>query len=501
MAKQSSDALLKLSDVRAYKEDKAKLDALRHTLLSIQRVQQDLVKELWAGAHRDIAKARAACHTNAAACMGDLCATFSGDVLLVARGDACVAASAVQLAKSSPHLKALLQESLASGKREIPVLSALFRDGRRVPISSLTLILAALATSAASFDLLPPTDMYAVAEAISLSEHWGLQEVCQRIHNGVISGQLVLSAASSDAVDTLLAARQQMKACEDITDLHVPSNTQQSWDVIENAAFDALSSSVTSTRCVSALANLDAVTVTDILDQDLRPHDELALSGFPKENNSDLMDGVYVKLPDLHDGYPAWKRSDDGRVACAMLKCAAMPSCLGVQGPFWEIFFKDGWQERPMIKMKGSSYQPRHRKQGDASVAWSPATCQLAWEWLSEKVDYRVSTPLAALRAVEELGYRNTVLEQRLLRNAADSDVLGQHAELQLLSPELKEYKRLQECTSWHTMFEEAMAVQLGKRAMCEEDDNPRLRKRARAMDIPQLSAAEVVALCTMGGS
>jgi len=212
-----------------------------------------------------------------------------------------------------------------------------------------------------------------------------------------------------------------------------------------------------------------------------------------------------------------------------------------------------------MIKMKGSSYQPRHRKQGDASVAWSPATCQLAWEWLAEKVEYLVSTPLAALRAVEELGYRNTVLEQRLLRNAADSDVLGQHAELQLLSPELvqsllaqdslrahgddelsvlravlgfaehkptslerllasvrlpfvriprlraelapEDYKRLQECTSWHRMFEEAMAVQLGKRAMCEEDDNPRLRKRARAMDIPQLSAAEVVALCTMGGS
>lgn len=582
MGKQNTDALLKLAleqlnNIRPYKEDKAKHEALRHTLLSMQRVQQDVASEWRVAAQREISKARAECNANAAIRMGEICSTLSGDVLLMARDDAFVAASVERLSNASPYLKTMLQETSSSkGKNEVPVISAMFCDGRRVPVSSLTLILTALAINTSSSDLLPETDLYAIAEAISLCETWALPDVCQRIHTAVRAGRIAACTTSSDAIDALHAARLQKRRHDESAGLplQAPNMLHQLWDSIAKVALDALSSVVTSTRCAKVLATLDVDTIAALLDKVFIPH-ELTLSGFPKENNSDLMDGVYIRLPDLHDGSPAWKRMDKrlergvlfiyrsrgkwkisaelgGRVACAMLRSEAIPSCSGVQGPFWEIFINESWQERPVVKMKGHPRKP-------GSCRWSSDTCRLAWEWLADKVEYTVSTPLASLRAIDELGHRDTALAQRLMRNAAESNVLGLREELELLSTESvqsllaqdelhtsnadelevlrtalafaehrpasldcllssvrlpfvkisrlraelapEDYKRLQECKSWHNMFEEAMELQLGKRTVCAAEENPRFRKRARFADIPQLSAAEVVALCNMGGS
>jgi hypothetical protein len=603
MAKQNSEALLKLAlehlgNLRPYKQDQAAHDALQQVLLSLQRAQLELALEYRSLAQREVAKARSECDANAALRVRELCCAFSGDVILVARGDAYVAASADHLSRASPHLKAMIQgiPPESSKKREIPVLSALFPD-RRVPVSSLTLILTALAAKAAGSDLLPAADLYAIAEAVSLCEQWELPDVRQRIHDGLRAGRIALGMTSSDAVDTLRAAREQAMRCKGSVGKQTSHvNMHQLWDAIARLAFESLSSVVSSARCAAVLDNLDIATITDLLDQDFRPH-ELRLSGFPKESNSDLMNGVYVKLPALCDGHPAWKRESTrrgvlfiyrnrgkwkisgqlgGQISYALLRSESIPSSLGIQGPFWETFANASWQEQPMVKMEGStstacapvqkqggnlcpSGTASLNSAGDDPVHWSSDTCRLAWEWLARKVEYAVGTPLAALRALAELGHGHSSLEERLLRHAAESNVLGQHEELQLLSTELvqrllsqdalhtstadelevlrtvlafserrptsleclltsvrlpfvriprlreelaaEDYKRLQECTSWSAMFEEAMAVQLGKRPLREDDENPRLRKRARFADIPQLSAAEVVSLCNMGGS
>jgi hypothetical protein len=580
-----AEALLKLAmeqhaSIRRV-SDKAAFANLRQSLSSLRKLQQEIANQCQLKATEPLAKADIKSNAPTALLTNRLCLGLSGDVLFVANGNSCVAACSKQLSNASPVLKALLEEHDCKPEGEeqhqckIELQSFLFSDGRRLPLSAVTLVLVALATEGLSASALPIADISVLAEALSLAEHWKLPDVCQRLRREVRARRINAGVSPDQALEVLQAARAQIQKSAS------SESTNRAWEDIAATALDELVSLLPNEMSNQILAKMDVVTLADILNQDSQPH-EIRLSGFPKnELATDLMDGVYIRIAELHEGHPVWKRVDakldfgvlfiyynrgkwkisselGGRLACAILRCEVIPMTQDIKGPFWETVGHKKWEERPEVKMQGTTL-PGARKQGATLFDWPARNYKLAWEWLASKVTFSVDTPLAALRALEEGGYCGTELERRLLKNAAEENPFGQNAEWDMLSTDLlqrllaqdalhtscgdelevlravldfikvrpsalksllasvrlpfvrisrlraelapEDMKILQECDAWSGMFEEAMAVQLGKRKGDDNIENPRMRKRTCCAGLPQLSPAEVVAMCNISGS